>query len=1167
MQFSVPVVISVVNKTKGKTMTRKLIPLLAAGVLAAVVGTAVFGGLTYTFFNEWRTGSLVEEAYKDARQQSPAALEKFFLSDPPPSLRGMHRQLTDADQIVRFRETLAQTNDKAMDTFYYSVAAPSPWLGRGCLVLILVAFVMLLKALHGLFEAYTGRLVLVVGLMGILGGYFYYMTDKGIYPLGIDLAGGTELIYRLDYVDIDRRIQEAGERLQTLEAHKDRTDPITSRTVDQDMLNQQREYHNTLLSSKMTASEKATEVVRKRVDPTGTKGVPITKFGEDRIRIQLPKASPEDVERIKKAIRTQGRLTFHIVVDDQTIIQPVKLSPDKRIPGYELKRIEEKDRYNPKADPKIEEVVINSIPGMEGSRVTFAGSSRSQKGGYEVDLRFDSQGAHEFENLTRANIKKQLAIVLDGRCYSAPVIQSVISQNCQITGNFSKSDADELSGVLTAGSLPVEVVEESTFVVGPALGHEQIESGVLSTLVAALMVMAAMWLYYRTCGFVTLICLGVNLVVLLGALGFFKATMTLPGIAGIALTLGMAVDANVLIFERIREEMTRGRTIRQAVTMGFENAASAIIDSNLTTLISGIILYYIGTGAVRGFAVTLSIGVLVTLFANLWVCRIVMEWLVAKEAVTSLPMMQLFKETNFDFMGKRKPWMAASALWVTAAIVGFIYLGVIKNDIYDVDFTGGSLVQFNFSRHQEKTDSEVKSAVSGDLMRQFKKQLEESSGALENLAATGKSGDELLSLLYAKVPSISQTQFGGSAALGPEKLKSVAAALRAVLDELNRGKLDLVAQSFGNPVEGVGAERKYRSFTLTTRITDAAAIDLLDHELKQLFGSALEPYSVVAEKDVVRMRLRTPGPNEKPVDEQLLKAQLREALDKTARHPENASVKGALAALQVSALQTEPYSKVGTEGRPYVEIGPLPKDLPGREKVVTLIQEIKLKGDNNRDLVADGPISRKSSFGKQVSSETFFTAILALLGSLVGIFAYLWFRFEFTGGWGFGAIVALLHDALGAVGGICLVNATGWLPVLIDLNVVAAILTIIGYSVNDTIVIFDRIREIKHAHPTRAMHQIINEAVNACLSRTILTSALTLLSVLALLIFGGPTIRGLAFTLLVGMIFGIYSTVFIASPLMMWWINKYGSGRVLAHGTARSEGGASPATAKARAQI
>ena len=1148
-------------------MTRKLIPLLAAGLLAAAVGAAVFGGLTYTLFNEWRTGSLVDEAYKDARQQGPEALEKFFLSEPPPSLRGMHRQLTDADKITLFRETLAKASDKATDAFFYSVAAPSPWLGRGCFVLIIIAFVVLMKALQGLFEAYTGRMVLVVGLVGILGGYFYYMTDKGIYPLGIDLAGGTELIYRLDYADLDRRIKEASDRLQDLESLKERTDPVTSQTVDQDMINQQREYHNTLLAGKMTAPEKATEVVRKRVDPTGTKGVPITKFGEDRIRIQLPKASPEDVDRIKKAIRTQGRLTFHIVVDDQTIIQKVMRSPEKRISGYELKTIEEKDPYNPRAPAKVEEVVINSIPGLEGGRVTFAGSSRSQKGGYEVDLRFDAMGAMEFEKLTRANLKKRLAIVLDGRCYSAPVIQSVISQNCQITGNFTKKDADELAGVLTAGSLPVEVVEESTFVVGPALGQEQIESGVLSTLVAALMVMAAMWLYYRTCGFVTLICLGVNLSVLLGALGFFKATMTLPGIAGIALTLGMAVDANVLIFERIREEMARGRTIRQAVNMGFENAASAIIDSNLTTLISGIILYYIGTGAVRGFAVTLSIGVLITLFANLWVCRIIMEWLVAKEAITALPMTQLFKETRFDFMGKRKPWMAASALWITASIAGFIYLGIIKSDIYDVDFTGGSLVQFNFSKNKEKTDAEVKADVAGNLMRQFKTRLGDASDKLEKLAATGKTGDELLKLLHAEVPSISQTQFGGSAALGPEKLKSVAEALRTVLDEFNRGKLDLVSQSFGNPVEGPGDERKYRRFTLTTRITEAAAIDLLDHELKQVFVGALEPDSVTLLKDAVRLRLRAPGPAEKPVDGRLLKAKMREALDKTARHPENASVKAALAALQISEVQTEPYGQGSTEGRPYVEIGPLPTEQSAREKVVTLIQEIKLKGDDNRDLVADGPISRKSSFGKQVSGETFFTAILALLGSLVGIFVYLWFRFEFTGAWGFGAIVALIHDALGAIGGICLVNATGWLPVLIDLNVVAAVLTIIGYSVNDTIVIFDRIREIKHAHPTRAMHEIINEAVNACLSRTILTSALTLLSVLALLLFGGPTIRGLAFTLLVGMIFGIYSTVFIASPLMMWWINKYGAGRAPVPGTARSEEGTTPAPAKAKAQI
>jgi preprotein translocase SecF subunit len=244
---------------------------------------------------------------------------------------------------------------------------------------------------------------------------------------------------------------------------------------------------------------------------------------------------------------------------------------------------------------------------------------------------------------------------------------------------------------------------------------------------------------------------------------------------------------------------------------------------------------------------------------------------------------------------------------------------------------------------------------------------------------------------------------------------------------------------------------------------------------------------------------------------------------------------------------------------PYVDIAGLPGDSEKKEQIINLIQSLKL------DAITEGPIARTSSFGTTVSGEMTRAAFISMLAAMLGIFIYLWFRFEFSAAWGVGAIAALIHDAMIAVGAVCFVNATGIFPVLIDLNLIAALLTIIGYSVNDTIVVFDRIREIKHQHPTRNINEVVNEAVNATLSRTILTSGTTLITLAALLLFGGPTIRDLSFTLFVGILVGTYSSIFIASPILVWWIGKYGAGRAPVPGGA--EGQAKTKAAPQGAQI
>ncbi|MCW8129771.1 MAG: protein translocase subunit SecD [Planctomycetota bacterium] len=1120
-------------------MSKKAVPLISAALLAGLIGAAVFGGLTFTICNQLRRSALLDEAYQSAKKESHEALDHLILTGPvPATLQGIHEPLTDA--AAKQAYAAAKKGSEAdLDAFFSAQFMPPRWIPWLCLPGLVLAAMLLLRAYRGLFGDLTGRMVFIMGLCGTMGGYFWFMAGNGIYPMGIDLAGGTELIYRLEYADLDRRIALAQKRLAYLKEHQEQTDeqtkkPITAKTIEtQQLLLQELE------KSKDTAPDRATEVVRKRVDPTGTKGIPITKFGEDRIRIQLPKASPEDVERIKRAIRTQGRLSFHAVSEDAETIDKVRRSDKKEWGEYVNKEIWELDPYDPQGRKvKKDEVVIFRTPEMEGSGITSAYASRSEQGGYKISLHFDAAAAARFEEVSGRFLHKRLAIVLDGTCYLAPTIQSQISDQCQITGSFTKEQADEISGVLTSGSLPAEVVMDSEFVVGPTLGHEQIDSGIFATLIGAAAVAAFMWTYYRTAGFISIVNLAVLLSVMMGALGFFKATMTLPGIAGILLNLGMAVDANVLIYERLREELGRGRNLRQAVHMGFERAFVVIIDSQLTTLITGVILYTIGTGPVRGFAVTLSIGVLVTLFSNVWVCHQIFLWLVGKDALESLNMMQFFKATNFDFMGQRKKWMAFSATIIACSLAAFVYLGPVEKKIYDVDFTGGTLVQFNFAPKLEPTDEEVKAVVEKELRPKLKARLEETGKKLKELAASGKSGADLKAAVAAALPLVDKASFSMLSELDAKEVEKVEAAIQEVLK--NYEEAEFTAQSFGVPVNA--AEGRYKSFTLTTRFTERAVVETLDEELNGLFGAKMEPPSVEVAQNGVRLRIAADAADIAPAG---IHKTIQDQISSMAARRENEDVRAALGALKVSDIQEETYGS-GFK-RPFVMLAPLPEAGPRRDRVVELLETAKFKhvdaNEQETDLRAEGPISRKSSFGPQVALEMFLSSVGAVLAALVAIFAYVWFRFEFSPAWGFGALMATFHDPILCVGAACLVTATGLFPVLLNLDIIAAILTVIGYSVNDTIVVFDRIREVKTAHPTRDLAEIINDAVNATLSRTVLTSVSALIAMVSLLIFGGPTIRDLAFTLTVGIVVGTYSSIFIAAPMMMWWAKRYGTTR------------------------
>jgi len=977
------------------------------------------------------------------------------------------------------------------------------WAGLGFFVGLIALFVVLLRVLRNFFTKHTGRLLFGFGLIAVLGAYFFYLFANNKYPMGIDLAGGTELIYRLDYSQTDRNIETVIRQKIKAQA----LDPNSKET--RDLMNQEQ----TLEQAKKTAPDKAAEVVRRRVDPTGTKGIPVTTLGSDkeRLRIQLPRATDEEVKRIKTAIETQGRLTFHIVTEESQIISETKKSPTKTYTDaatkkdYELKVIKKPKQYSEKEDEfNTEDVVIERVPGMDGSKITLAMARRStETAGWEIGVRFSAQGQVEFGNMTQANVHKRMAIMLDGVVYSAPTIQEAIHGECRISGRFDEEEAEKLAGVLTAGSLPAEVKYENEFTVGPTLGSEQIRSGMRATVIGTAAVIFFMLIYYRMSGAIASLCTMLTVITLLGAMGFFKATLTLPGIAGIVLTLGMSVDANVLILERMREEMARGRPIRLAVSHGFDRAFLTIIDCQLTTIISGVVLYYLGTGPVRGFAVSLTIGMITTLFCNLWLNWIITEWLVGREAIGKLNMMQFFKTTNIDFMGQRRFWITATVSLAVLSIVGFVYLSE-RGALYDVDFKGGTLVQFNFAPGKPQDFNTVKDKVEGEVAKGVE-------------ARARKFLDDLKAQVAEVQPEATPTARGeASSALQEQRVAEIEKSMKT---------FSLAPQPFGTPEQEQG-KYKYKSFTITTSATDPGIIALLEQQLQDSFKDELEPPAISRAGQTLKIRLNAvPG-----LKETMAKDRLEQAVIEAARDPLHAEVQEPLKAL-LGSITT------ATEGNYIVAtVSGLPSDPKLAGQIEQAMGTVKIEGRTS------GAISRKSSFGSQVASQMWASALIALIAANIGVFIYLWFRFEFSGAWGFGAIVALIHDTIIATGGLIAANLAGF-PLLIDLNVVAALLTIIGFSVNDTIVVFDRIREVKAAHPTRPYEEIVNEAVNATLSRTILTSLTVLLADISLLIFGGPTIRGLAWTLLVGFTVGTYSSIFIASPLMIWWYRRFGGGQ------------------------
>ncbi|MEO7168166.1 MAG: protein translocase subunit SecD [Chthoniobacterales bacterium] len=750
-----------------------------------------------------------------------------------------------------------------------------------------------------------------LGLLVLFGWYF--ATDRGmrkhllaatlvvlliafsiwsIFPLkekvrlGLDIKGGTSFLIRLKSDD---------------------------KALDKGMLDQ------------------AVEVIRKRVDYFGSGEPVISPVGTDRILVQIPGLDAAKIQEARDQLSRVAKLEFRLVYpDDGGRLRAIDAGTEVIPPEYRIETYKMQPR-NGGEKPVEERLLVKKKADLGGDRVTQSNAYYGNEG-WTVQLKFDTEGAKKFGQITEANVGHRFAIVLDSVIQSAPSIRTAIyGGDAIITGSFQEQEARGLASVLENPlQVPVSIEEERS--VSPTLGMDSIRASIRAGLIGLAVTLLCVAVYYKFAGLVVNLALIVNLILLLGEFQLIPGgvVLTLPGIAGIILTIGMAVDASVLIYERLREELASGKSLRVALPAAYDKAFSSIFDANVTTLITAAILFFYASGPVKGFAIVLMLGILASLFTALIVGRNALSWLVESGILKRISMLHLISTKPRDFLSKgRIACLCSLALILGGAAV--FYARGEKN--FGVDFRGGDLATMSAPH---KVD-------------------------------VAKVRDALKPLGLADA-SIQQSQQG---------------------------------------------ERSYI----------------------------------------------------------------------TIRSPLNTSDK-----VESQILQTFPQ-----EG-------------------------FKIEGSERVGALVGGELARSS--------------LIALGLGILGILVYVTLRFEFS--FAVGAIVALLHDVLITVGMFALLGRE------LTLTMVGAVLTIAGYSINDTIVVYDRIREGLASGRKGSIEQIMNESVNQTLSRTILTSTTTLIPICCLFFFGGAVLKDFALAIIIGVVVGTYSSVFIAAPIVLWWTKVRG---------------------------
>jgi SecD/SecF fusion protein len=946
--------------------------------------------------------------------------------------------------------------------------------------------------------------------------------------------------------------------------------------------------------------DKLLDAIKKRVNPSGTKEVIIRTYGAEQIEVIIPEKEKDESEiaQIERTISQVGQLEFRILAnnrDNKDLIERAKAEPSKMvltdsegkreawwvpIRDEEVRSIasygEIATRTRTKADgkTKVTEVLLVPDPyNVTGEYLARADVDSDEKGQPCVRFVFDSRGSPLFGQLTGnhlpdevdQNLNYKLGITLDGVLYSAPSIRSTISTTGIITGTFTKEQVADLVKVLNAGSLPATLSKEpiSKLYSGATLGQDTIEKSTNAMIIASILIPLFMLWYYRFSGLVADVALVLNMLILFALMLAFKAAFTLTGFAGLALTVGMAVDNNVLVYERLREELERGATLRMGIRNAFQRASATIVDANLTTLIAAIVMYVIGTDQIKGFAVPLGLGVAISMFTSVFVARVIFDIAEKRQWITKVKMLHVIGHTNIDFM-KLFPYTLTATIIITVmAVVLSIHRGI---GLLDIDFTGGVSVQAVFKTPQET--QKVRELLSEQPEKE----------RLPDLAVTDVrlSGQErgYQFVINTSEPSMKKVQDQLTRVFGKDLAYNSLTASAAEVIPSTPAKAATPAkekETVEKPAEPAKKDQSRNDLLprpiLASSQADSLLLALADAKgTKPAEDKAAKPAETKAAKSpenpAVAVPVEVPGAaagEKKPLPSET--AEKKEPVENRsesslARFANGTQVQlqfaepltyEAVKQLLTTVMEQKEISVESTDfdvfNDNYVE-GERAKFSKWTLKIMMPPAKADQLVEAVKKHVAETPIFPASStIGGAVAGKTRFLAVLSLTVSWLCMIIYLWIRFQGVA-FGLAAVVALIHDVLVMLGAVAvsiyIAPYCGFLmiePFKVNLTIVAAFLTIIGYSVNDTIIVFDRIRETRGKNPD-VTREMVNDSVNQTLSRTLITSFTVFLVVVILYLRGGEAVHGFAFVLMIGVATGTYSSIYIASPILLWLVGK-----------------------------
>ncbi len=814
------------------------------------------------------------------------------------------------------------------------------------------------------------------------------------------------------------------------------------------------------------------------------------------------------------------------------------------------------------ASNRPNEAILHSASGKDW-KLEKAYPTTDRMGRRAIGFQLDDKGGALFYNLTRNNPDRPLCIMLDGVAISAPTInpESPIGSSGIITGSFTQQAVTDMVNKLNAGSLPARLIEQpiSEKTIGPSIGTNNRDQGIKAGLVGLVVVIVVMLIYYLAAGAIADAALLLNILFVLAIMAGLRATFTLPGIAGIILTIGMSVDANVLIFERIREEQIKGAGLTTAIKNGYERAFRAIFDANLTTFITAAILYYVASEEIKGFAIVLMLGIISSMFTALFVTRVIFDFLVSKRIIKDkVVMLRLIHEPNVNWMGMRKIFFAISICLITTGLVVFFTRDDSKNNKYDIEFTGGTSVQIDLKKDVSMTRQEVQ-----DRLIAIGKKLGNPALQAANVYSVGESGREyeITTTATNKTRAVIDFPAGGT-----QTAESVRDALKAAETKQHRqlANLDVTPDSTSSG-----------DFVVTTSRVNPSIVQSL---LEEAFPNATIPDPEIDE--VVSNAIRQAFEGQLEIQQNLdpnITSEAKITSDLVDTYPELADYIGGL---KIDVALGNPASLDNVDRRlkdlrfkpdtqnlkfyTYKLFGPGLKPVDANQPVDSFVyvssepeaglRELSqdewnrfVENERSRVLAAtelETSLPRVTQIDPSVGGEQKTRALIAIFLSLSAIVAYVWIRFGNVR-YGLTAIAALVHDVvitLGAVTACTYLASTALGIVLlvgdfkIDLAMIAAFLTLIGYSLNDTIVVFDRIRE--NRHKAQLTPQTITNSINQTISRTIMTSLTTFVVILVMYIFGGQGLRGFTFAIGLGVIVGTYSSIAIAAPLLLLGIRN-----------------------------